>query len=72
MTSTLGEYTTKGLRLQRDQSSMLNLKSMDKRGTLMALQRPGGWEAACALRAALNDEWLNIATLVYPALEGQR
>ena len=63
----LGEYTArKGYAFSATNQLVLNFKkSMDKRGTAQwRYKEQAIGDAATAFRAALNDEWLNIATLV--------
>ena len=63
----LGEYTArKGYAFSATNHLVLNFKkSMDKRGTAQWRYKDQAiGEAAAAFRAALNDEWLNVATLV--------
>ena len=63
----LGEYTArKGYAFSATNQLVLNFKkSMDKRGTAQwRYKEQSIGDAAAAFRSALNDEWLNGATLV--------
>ena len=63
----LGEYTArKGYAFSTTNQLVLNFKkSMDKRGTAQwRYKEQSIGDAAAAFRSALNDEWLNGATLV--------
>ncbi len=63
----LGEYTArKGYAFSATNQLVLNFKKpMDKRGTAQwRYKEQAIGNAAAAFRSALNDDWLNIATLV--------
>ena len=63
----LGEYTArKGYAFSATNQLVLNFKkAMDKRGTAQwRYKEQAIGEAAAAFRTALNDDWLNVATLV--------